>query len=468
MNAYICLRFAEQAGMFEKLRGILSRIDADYADIRYEVKKETIIHFDGKELTQIGSNSTDGFVLRVLKRGGLASAIFTKERDAEQAVRTVVENAELIAKHLDKPIRLAKVEAFKDSFTPELNEDPRDISMAEKLELTQKYNAIPLQHDKIVTTQVRYTELIRERSFLSTEGAEIREDLITTRMGGLLTSKDGTITQNVRVSSGGSDGFVNVRNQEQNFENRTAIALDLLKATPVEGGVYNVILNPNMAGVFTHEAFGHFSEADIIETLPAMREKMKIGSKLGNAVLTIIDNATLPNQLGFYKYDDEGVPIRPVQLMKNGVLTGRLHSRRTAAEFDEPVSGHCVAEDFRYAPIVRMGTIYIEPGTQSFDDLVAMLGDGLYLLDSKGGQTAGENFTFGAQYGYLVKNGKVGEMIRDINMSGNLYKTLQDIVAVGNDLVLSKAGGCGKGQMNLRSCNGGPHILVNNLVIGGV
>ena len=168
------------------------------------------------------------------------------------------------------------------------------------------------------------------------------------------------------------------------------------------------------------------------------------------------------------QYRDEVVRVRPTQLMKDWVLTGRLHSRRTAAEFDEPVSGHCVAEDYRYAPIVRMGTIFIEPGSHSFEDLIAMLDDGLYIIDAKGGQTAGENFTFGAQYAYVVKSGKVGEMIRDINISGNLYQTLEDIVAVGDDLVLSKIGGCGKGQMNIRSCHGGPHILVNNLVIGGV
>jgi TldD protein len=454
--------------MFDNMRTMLSQVVADYADIRYEIKNETIIHFDGKELTQIGSNSTDGYVLRVLKDGGLASAVFTKANEAGQAVRAAEGNAGLIAQHIDKPVQLARVEAIKDEFQPQLNEDPRNVSMMEKLELTRQYNEIPLQHDKIVTTQVRYSELIRERYFLSSAGSEIREDLITTRLGGLLTGKDGNTTQNVRVISGGSDGFANVRNQEANFEQRTAIVLDLLNAEPVEGGVYNVILNPDMSGVFTHEAFGHFSEADIIETLPAMREKMQIGSKLGHDALTIIDDATQPHQLGFYKYDDEGVPVRPVELMKNGVLTGRLHSRRTAIEFDEPVSGHCVAEDFRYAPIVRMGNIYIEPGSLSFDDLVTQLDDGLYILDSKGGQTAGENFTFGAQFGYEVKNGKVSGMKRDINVSGNLYQTLQNIVAIGDDLTLSKSGGCGKGQMNMRSCSGGPHILVNNLVIGGM
>lgn len=66
-----------------------------------------------------------------------------------------------------------------------------------------------------------------------------------------------------------------------------------------------MILNPDMAG-FYHEAFGHFSEADLIEDNPSMREKMKIGAKLGNEILTIIDDPTMPGQLGFYKYDDEG------------------------------------------------------------------------------------------------------------------------------------------------------------------
>jgi len=454
--------------MFEKLQKILSNVDADYSDIRYEIKKETVISFNGKELTKIGSNSTDGYVLRVLKNGGLSSVVFTKENDSEKAVNTAMENAQLIAKNIEKPIEFAQTEVVRDTFIPKLKKDPRKISMAEKLELVQKYNDIPLGYEKIATTNVDYEEVIREKYFISTEGAEIREDLITTRLLGEIISKDGNLVQNVRVRAGGSNGFSTIRDQENNFEERTAIALNLLKAKPVEAGVYNCILNPDMAGVFTHEAFGHFSEADIIETLPAMREKMKIGNKLGNNVLNIIDNALLPDQLGFYKYDDEGVKVRPTQLMKNGILIGRLHSRRTATEFKEPVSGHCVAEDYRYSPIVRMGNIFLEPGKNNFKELLSMLRDGLYILDAKGGQTAGENFTFGAQYGYVIKNGKLGEMIRDINISGNLYKTLKDIVAVGDDFVLSKAGACGKGQLNTRSCHGGSHILVNNIVIGGL
>lgn len=456
--------------MFDKLKSILSRLDADYADIRYEVKKDTVVSFSGKELTEVGANSADGFVIRALKDGGMASVVFTKETDAEKAVRSVMENARLIAKNVAKPATLTQVELVQDAFIPALDEDPREVSMSEKLELVRKYNDIPLGHGKIATTSISYQDISREKFFLNSEGTQIREDLVTTRIAGEIIGKDGDLTQNVRVNAGGSHGFSTVRDQEDYFEKRTKIVLDLLKAKPVEGGVYNCVLNQSLAGVFTHEAFGHYSEADLIENLPSMREKMKIGAKLGHEVLNIVDNATLADQLGFYKYDDEGVPVRPTQLMKNGVLTGRLHSRRSAAEFGEPVSGHCVAQDYRFAPIIRMGTIFIEPGTHNLEELVAMLRDGLYILDAKGGATSGENFTFGAQYGYVVKGGKVAEMVRDINISGNLYETMKNITAVGNDVALSKIGGCGKGpimQMNIRSCSGGPHILVNGLVIGG-
>jgi len=455
--------------MFDQLKNLLKTLPGDYADLRYEIKKECYITFTSKELTRLGSSTTDGYVVRVLKNGGFASVSFTKIEDAEISVKRAIEYAEIIGEgNKNKPTKMSKNKVIKDTYIPKLNEDPRLIPIDEKLELVRKYNDIPLKNNKVIATNIGYYELGREKYFINSEGSEIREDLITVRIGGLITSSDGKLIQNVRVAAGGSDGFHSIRNQEKNFEERTKIVVDLLKAKPVKGGVYNCIINPDLTGVFTHEAFGHFSEADCIENSPSMREKMKLGQKIGNNILNIVDDATMPNQLGFYKYDDEGVEVRRTQLIKDGVLVGRLHSRKTAAEFGEPISGHMIAEDFRYAPIIRMGNIFIEKGKDSFEDLIKKLGDGLYILDSKGGQTAGENFTFGAQYGYEVKNGKIGNMIRDINISGNLYETLNNISAIGNDFTLSKTGGCGKGQTNIRSCNGGPHIIINNTIIGGI
>ncbi len=453
--------------MIDKLKGMLADIDAEYADLRYETVKETKIGYSGEELTEVSSSRTDGYVVRVLADGGMSSIAFTKPGDAREAAATALSNAKLLAARQDQPIELAPVPPTVDTIKPELDEDPNEVSTAEKLRLLREYNQIPLSREKVATTDLRYLDISRHKQFVSTEGAEVQEDLVTVRVSGAIVTQDGNLTQTIRVGMGGSDGMGRVRNRHDYVEQRTKIALDLLNAEPVEGGTYSVVIDPQLAGVFTHEAFGHFSEADLIEDAPTMRERMQIGADLGTDVLSITDDPTRPNQLGHYTYDDEGVAARPTALMKNGVLMGRLHSRRTAAAFDEPVSGHSIAQDYRYPPIIRMGSIYIEPRDASFEELMSELGDGLYLLNPMGGQTSGENFTFGAQYGYVVRNGRKAGMVRDINLSGDLYSTLKSIRAVGNDLKLSETGGCGKGQLNLRSCYGGPHVLVEGVVIGG-
>jgi len=454
--------------MFKKLKAILSKVDADYADIRYEEKSDTNIIFNGKTLSEIGSSATDGYVLRISKNNGFASASFTMADDADVAVQKTQENAILIGKDSQKPIRLAAAPVVQDIYKPKLTRDPRKIPLKEKLALTRQYNDIPLGHKKIVSTDTRYMEQVRKKYFMSTEGARIQENLVTNRLWMRIIAAQNNATQATMLGIGGSDGFANLCNKEAVIENKAALAVDLLTAPSVTGGVHNVILNPGLASVFLHEAFGHFSEADLIEDSPTMREKMAIGAKLGSNILNISDDATRLHQLGHYKYDDEGVEVRPTRLMKNGVLTGRLHSRRTAANFNEPITGHSVAEDYRYAPIIRMGTIFIEPGDDNFESLLASLKDGYYFIDSLGGQTAGENFTFTSQYGYKIKDGKKAELVKGTSISGNLYETLGNIVGLGNDLTFDNMGGCGKVQMNPRTCNGAPHILVQNVVAGGI
>lgn len=455
--------------MIEKLKTFLNKITGvSYADIRYEIKRETRIIFSGKDINEVSSCPTDGYVIRVLNDHTLSSSVVTSEDDIDAAIKILKNNNQIIAHFKDTPVEFADVPVIKDSFEPMLNQDPQKISIEEKIALTRHYNEIPYGVPNIIHTEIAYLEVVREKYFTNSQGTEIFEKLVTTRIAGNIISSDGRIIQTVRVGIGGSNGFGILQNRDEEFFKKAKIASDLLGAKPVSGGIYNVILNQSLGGVFTHEAFGHFSEADLIENNPSMRERMKIGAKLGVENLNIIDDPTTPGQLGFYKYDDEGVPVKPVQLLKNGGLVGRLHSRRTAMAFNEPPNGHCVAEDYRYPPIIRMGTIFIQPGDKSFEDLLQILGDGLYLCDPMGGQTSGENFTFGAQYGYVVKNGRIVSMVRDLNISGNLYETLNNIIAIGNDLKLGEVGGCGKGQTNIRSCYGAPHIIIKNAVIGGV
>jgi TldD protein len=452
--------------MLEKLKEMISAAEADYADIRYEVKKETAVSMAGPELKKAESNSTDGFVVRALKNGGFSSVTVTKEEDVPEAVKLAVQGAAAMAGG-GKSVSLAEAEPEHDWVEPELDGDPAHVSLGEKIALVKKYNDIMLNQPRIAVTNVSYNEVDREKFFVSSEGASIRERVCTVSIGGEVVARSGDLTQNIRAAIGGANGMAALYNREDVFLKKARLAAELLDADPVKGGTYDVVINPGLTGVFIHEAFGHFSEADIIEDNPPLREKMELNAKIGSDVVNIIADTGIPNQVGFYMYDDEGVRVRKTPLMVNGVLQGRLHSRRTASEFGEPVTGHSVAEDHRYAPIVRMGTIYLEKGDISLKELLLQMGDGLYLCDGKGGQTSGENFTFGAQYGYAVKNGEIQGMIRDINIMGNLFTTMKNIEAMDNSMILSERGGCGKGQMNIKSGYGGPSVLIRSMVIGG-
>ena len=453
--------------MLDRLRSMIEGVEADFIDIRYEVKTETLVDFVGKEIKSVGSNRTDGYVIRVGRQGGFSSATVTREEDVPRAVKLAVEGADTIVATGGKRTELAEVPVVNETVRLQLDGDPRTVSIDEKIRLTRKYNDIMLQQPSIETTSLSYREVGREKYYVNSEGTSVSEELVTTNMIGEAIAKRDSLVQNVRIAIGGADGWNRLLNRDDVFVERARIAAELLDAQPVKAGTYDVVLNPNLAGVFTHEAFGHFSEADIIEDNPSLRSKMSLGEKLGSDAVTIVADSTIPGQIGYYRFDDEGAEVKPVTLMDGGVLTGRLHSRSTARGFGEPVSGHAVAEDMRFEPIVRMGTIYIKPADNSLEELLKTLGDGLYLLDGKGGQTSGENFTFGAQYGYVVKDGKIGPMVRDINIMGNLFTTLQSIEAVGNEMELSERGGCGKGQLNIKSALGGPSVLIRNMVVGG-
>ena len=182
------------------------------------------------------------------------------------------------------------------------------------------------------------------------------------------------------------------------------------------------------------------------------------------------DGATVPSATlrGSYVYDDEGVQGQETDLIKDGVLVGRLHSRETAAKLGERPTGNARALNYRFAPIVRMTNTFIVPGEASVDDLFAGVEDGLYVKNWYGGMTSMEMFTFSAGEAYRIRNGKITELCRPVMLSGNVFSTLHNIDAIAGDLGMNEGGGCGKaGQSPLPVSNGSPHIRIRQCLIGG-
>ncbi|MDO8674411.1 MAG: metallopeptidase TldD-related protein, partial [Dehalococcoidia bacterium] len=110
----------------------------------------------------------------------------------------------------------------------------------------------------------------------------------------------------------------------------------------------------------------------------------------------------------------------------------------------------------------------IEPGKTSFADMIADVKEGIYAKNWYGGTTSMEMFTFSAGESFMIRNGKIAEPLQGVVLTGNLFSTLHNIDAIGDDPGMTQGGGCGKGgQAPLPVANGGPHIRIRKCVIGG-
>jgi len=237
----------------------------------------------------------------------------------------------------------------------------------------------------------------------------------------------------------------------------------------VQGGAYPVVLDPELAGVFIHEAFGHLSEADFVYENPQAREMMTLGRRFGKKVLNVGDNGAAPGLRGTLPFDDEGTPTQDSALIREGLLVGRLHSRETAAAMNERPTGNARAISFRHPPIVRMTNTYIGNGRGTFDDLIKDIKLGVYACSAFGGQTLLENFSFTAAYGHMIRDGAVAELVKDVVLAGNLFQTLDRIDHIAGDFRWNQmGGGCGKaGQYPLPVTEGAPHVRIEEALIGG-
>jgi TldD protein len=228
-----------------------------------------------------------------------------------------------------------------------------------------------------------------------------------------------------------------------------------------------VIADPDLAGVFAHEAVGHAAEGDSVVSGESILEK-KIGEKVSSGFVTIYDDPAMENGFGSFPYDDEGVKGSKKILIENGVLKNFILSRETAFKLGMNPNGGARAESFAVRPLVRMSNTMIEKGEHSFDELIEDIKYGVYAKGTRGGQVdpAKGSFQFSAQEAFLIENGEVTKPLKDLSLSGLTLETLKNIDAVGKDVRFGEPGFCSKGQL-VPVGDGGPHIRIKNVLIGG-
>ena len=337
-----------------------------------------------------------------------------------------------------------------------------DVPLEEKTALVRAA-AESVRGDEVKMTMARYIDRHSDYEFYSSKGAELKYDFQTC---------------GVSVSFALAEGENNLRNAYQRADVRFDALRGIVRAEeigafvkeniffmknakPVEAGEYPVILAPMVAGVFAHESFGHKSEADFMLGDETMRKEWALGTKVGADILSIYDSG-IDFGSGYTPYDDEGTKATKTYLIKNGVLSGRLHSVSTAADLDESPTGNARAISCDYEPIVRMTNTVIDAGDKTKEELFAGIKHGYYIKTLKHGSGM-STFTIAPSLAYEIVDGKVGDPVKIAVITGNVFETLDLIDGLSDhtEMFSFVTGGCGKmEQYPLPVGFGGPYVSI--------
>ena len=447
----------------------LKNAPADYVEVRYELSESTILGIHNEDIENSGNSNFCGGIVRAYRKGAWGIAVFEDINNLKQHVKNACNNA-ILAQSNEDPLEFTADEVIDYEYNVEFVNDFRNVPLSEKLQLIINYNDILQKQTKNKeTTSVDYVEKMRTVYFANSLNCYFKEERPRVKCMYSASARDGDLIQ--RASDGVS--AIDDYNKLLNLDNEVVIIADLanklLTAPKCHGGAQSVILDNKLGGVFIHEAFGHLSEADSLYDNEKMRNLMHLGREIGNKDLNVIDDGSMKGAAGSIMFDDEGVRSSKNYLIKDGVLSGHLHSRETAAKMGAKPTGNARAVGRSHSPIVRMTNTYIGNGKIDKKELFSGVENGVYACDAFGGQTMHEMFTFSAGYGYRIENGEVGELVRDVVLTGNVFDTLHNIDGIANDLeIISSPGGCGKGGQSMLPVGfGSPHIRIRDCVIGG-
>ena len=459
----------KRLGKFVKYRDLIDNAlkghGADYCEIRIEETDNSRLTYRGKSLETIAQMSGLGGNVRAITKGGWGFASFNSLEELDAKVADVVAQSKAVG---GSKTEIGVAEPHVAVVPAHIVNDPADVSLDEKKRIMDHYNDLVWSVDGINSADIIYGDTSRKTYFGSSDGSYIEQEQVHVISRISAQARSGGDVQQAGFSLGSQGDFDLIRDLDEQVIDAAKRAVALLDAKSLDGGERTVILDPVLAGVFVHEAFGHLSEGDNVYENDKLKEIMYMGRKFGGKHLNFTDGAAIPGLRGSYDYDDEGTLATRTALVREGELVGRLHSRETAAKLGEQPTGNARAIGYNFPPIVRMTNTIIEQGEATLEDLLEGVDDGVYVRNWYGGMTQHEMFTFSSGEAYMIRNGEIQEAVRPVMLTGNLFETLKNLDGVGNDLGMNQGGGCGKGgQMPLPVSNGSPHIRIQNCLISG-
>lgn len=472
----------------ELLLSKTSTAGVEYSDVRVEENEGTTIRAAGDQRPEIQAVRTAGYSVRVLVDGawGFAAGQRTDKKGLDEAVYRAVAMARASAAFSRRKIKLAPVETVKDHWVTPVAKDPFAVSLDRKIELLRSVNKA-LRGEYITQSLAVYNESRQKKVLATSEGTFIEQDLTECGGGFGVFASDGVDVQRRTYPSSdysdtGSAGFEYFENLdlEGKAPSMAEEAERLLFAKPCPTKNTTVVIAPRHMLLQIHESAGHALELDRVydyeKTLsggtfldPMGLDNFRYGSELVN----ITADATFPTGRGTFGYDDEGVPAQKNPLIKNGILVNYLSSRETAERIGMTSTGAARADSWNHVPLVRMTNVNLEPGDASLEQLIGEVDDGVYLDTPKlwSIDSLRLNFQFGTELGREIKNGKLGDYIKNPTYSGITPRFWAGCDAVGDvdTWKMTGLGSCGKGeplQFGVRIGHGAPVARFRNVQIG--
>lgn len=436
---------------------------ASYCDIRKEKWESTNLTLKDGDMEKVTSGSEEGAMVRVLYNNGWGNVGTSNLSELKDTAERSLKMAKNSDKYKREETGLAEVETHQKEVKMPMEKNFLDVSTEEKISFLKDLES-HLDKDFVRSTDLRYRDYLVDKEIVTSDGTHVKMKIprLVTYM--IITGKSDTI-QRASQGIGGTGGY---EITEEAYEEKD-IVLDrletLLKAESAPSGKMSLIMDPHLAGVFSHEAFGHAAESDLVSTGNSCLAG-KIGKKVASDIVTIKDDPTM-NGYGSFPFDDEGTKAKNRVLVKDGTLNNFILDRENAWKLDMEPNGGARAEDFRVKPLVRMSNTIMEPGDMKFDELLEEVDRGIYAKSSSGGQVspAQGTFQFNAQEAYLIEDGEIIKPLRDVSFNGFTLETLKNITGITDEMETG-VGHCGKGQ-RASVTDGGGNVLISEVTVGG-
>ena len=447
---------------------------AEFADLRLESYQGTnIVVMDGRTKT-VSAALPSGCGIRAFIEGAWGFAVTNDI--SQSSLSAAAESAVKIAKvakdraKVKFKISPAKVERAVEVYRCEVR--PSEVCVEDKVALATALDKSMKSSDpRIVSTNARYDDFEGERVVANSLGTLVRASEAWTLAACSAWAKSDGVIQRGHSAAGSVGGYELMRTEAVATLGETASgqALRLLDSKCAPAGKSVCILDNKMTGLLAHEAMGHACEADSILAGASVLEG-RLGERVAAPEVTLVDDPTIESTFGHFSYDWEGVRARKHVLIDEGVLREYLHNLESSSRMGVEPNGASRAHTYGFTPVVRMSNTFIGPGDWGKDELIEDTKEGLLFQGSQYGyvEPSKGQFMFKCGEAYEIRNGEVGQRYRDASLSGIILDVLNSVTGVADDFYLGDPGYCGKNYQDARVTDGGPHIRVADVVVGGL